>query len=88
MSSYLYRYFYILPGLNKGAFHGSDTFLLFGTTLVHPDPAVAANIVDLWTRFAKKGNPNGGMDVTWPQYTKATDRYLDINNVPMVMSGY
>ncbi len=87
-NTYLYRYSYVLPGLNMGAFHGSETFLLFGTTLVHPDPAVAANVVDLWTRFAKTGNPNGGMDVTWPHYTKMTDRYLDINTTPSVLSGY
>lgn len=71
-----------------GAFHGSETFLLFGTTLVHPDTAVAASVVALWTRFAKTGNPNGGMDVTWPEYTKATDRYLDINTKLSVLSGY
>lgn len=87
-NTYLYRYSYVLPGLNMGAFHGSETFLLFGTTLVHPDPAVAASVVDLWTRFAKKGDPNGGMDVTWPHYTKATDQYLDINTTLSVLSGY
>ena len=36
-----------------------------------PDPAVTDNLVDLWTRFAKTGNPNGGMNVTWPRYTRA-----------------
>jgi len=87
-NTYLYRYSYIIPGLNMGAFHGSETFLLFGTTMVQPDPAVAANVVDLWTRFAKTGNPNGGMNVTWPQYTRENDLYLDINNVLTVMSGY
>lgn len=87
-NTYLYRYSYVLPGLNMGAFHGSETFLLFGATMAHPDPAVAASVVDLWTRFAKKGDPNGGMNVTWPQYTRANDLYLDINKVSKVMSGY
>ncbi|MEI6841630.1 MAG: carboxylesterase family protein [Methanomicrobiales archaeon] len=87
-NTYLYRYSYVLPGLNMGAFHGSETFLLFGTTMVHPDPDVAANIVDIWTRFAKTGNPNGGMNVTWPKYTRAEDRYLDINTTLSVLSGY
>ncbi|MCX6699161.1 MAG: carboxylesterase family protein, partial [Methanomicrobiales archaeon] len=41
-----------------------------------------------WTRFAKTGDPNGEVDVTWPQYTRADGRYLDINNVSTVMSGY
>jgi len=87
-NTYLYRYSYVIPGLNMGAFHGSETLLLFNLPGLKPDPAVAANIVDLWTRFARTGDPNGGMNVTWPQYTRAEDRYLDINITPMVMSGY
>ena len=84
--TYMYRYSYILPGQLNGAFHGSETFLLFGVP-VHADPAVAANVVDLWTRFAKTGNPNGGMNVTWPNYTRDKGQYLDINSTPTVMSG-
>ncbi len=87
--TYLYRYSYVLPGQPLGAFHGSECFLLFGlTNEVKADPVVAANIVDLWTRFAKTGDPNGGMNVTWPQYTRTGDRYLDINDTPTVKSGY
>lgn len=87
--TYLYRYSYVLPGQPYGAFHGSECFLLFGWTKeVKADPAVAANMIDLWTRFAKTGNPNGGMNVTWPQYTRAGDRYLDINTTSTVMTGY
>jgi len=33
---------------------------------------VADNVVDLWTRFAKTGNPNGRMNITWPNYTRET----------------
>ena len=86
--TYLYRYSYVIPKLNMGAFHGSETFLLFNVPGVNPDPVVAANIVDLWTRFAKTGNPNGGMNATWPQYAREKDQYLDINDTPTVMSGY
>jgi para-nitrobenzyl esterase len=71
-----------------GAFHGSETLLLFNLPAIKPDPVVAAKIVDLWSRFAKTGDPNGGMNVTWPRYTRAEDRYLDINDTPTVMSGY
>jgi para-nitrobenzyl esterase len=84
--TYLYRYSYILPGQSNGAFHGSETFLLFGVP-VPADPAVADNVVDLWTRFAKTGNPNGGMNVTWPNYTREKGQYLDINVSSTVMSG-
>ena len=89
--TYLYRYSYVLPGPLQplGAFHGSECFLLFGlANEVKADPVVAANMIDLWTRFAKTGNPNGGMNVTWPQYTRAGDRYLDINTTSTVMTGY
>ena len=84
--TYLYRYSYVLPGLNMGAFHGSETLMLFGVPGIRPDPAVAGNLVDLWTRFAKTGNPNGGMNVTWPAYTRAGGGYLDIGNIPVVKS--
>ena len=87
-NTYLYRYSYVLPGEN-GALHGSETFLLFGMAKdVNANPVVADNLVDFWTRFAKTGDPNGGVNVTWPQYTRAADRYLDINNVSTVMSDY
>jgi para-nitrobenzyl esterase len=84
--TYVYRYSYILPGQSNGAFHGSETLLLFGVP-VPADPAVADNVVDLWTRFAKTGNPNGGMNVTWPNYTRQKGQYLDINITPSVMTG-
>nr|WP_321353175.1 carboxylesterase family protein [uncultured Methanoregula sp.] len=77
--TYMYRYSYIIPGQPDGAFHGSETILLFGVPGLDPDPAVADNVVDLWTRFAKTGNPNGGMNITWPNYTRAKGQYLDIN---------
>jgi len=87
--TYLYRYSYHIPDPNLPplAFHGSETYLLFGHQ-VPSDPSVPDNVVDLWTRFAKTGNPNGGMNLTWPKYTREGSQYLDINTVPTVMSGY
>jgi para-nitrobenzyl esterase len=88
-STYRYMYSYVLPGQPYGAFHGSETFLLFKVP-VTPDPvtdSVSENLIDLWTRFAKSGDPNGGMNVTWPRYTKESGLYLDIGTVPSVKSG-
>jgi len=82
--TYMYRYSYIIPDQPDGAFHGSETILLFGVPGLKPDPAVAANVVDLWTRFAKTGNPNGGMNITWPNYTREKGKYLDINQTMTV----
>ena len=88
-STYRYQYSYVLPGQPYGAFHGSETILLFKVP-IPPDPvndAVSDNLIDLWTRFAKTGNPNGGMNVTWPKYTRDGGWYLDIGAVPGVKSG-
>ena len=82
--TYMYRYSYIIPGQPEGAFHGSELILLFSVPGIKTDPAVAGTVVDLWTRFAKTGNPNGGMNITWPNYTRKTGQYLDINITPSV----
>jgi para-nitrobenzyl esterase len=84
--TYVYRYSYILPGQPSGAFHGSEALLLFGMP-VPADPAVRDTVVDLWSRFAKTGNPNGGMSITWPNYTREKGLYLDINETVTVRSG-
>jgi para-nitrobenzyl esterase len=89
-STYLYRYSYVLPGQPYGAFHGSETILLFKVPIPSDQvtDSVGDNLIDIWTRFAKTGNPNGGMNVTWPKYTRDGGQYLDIGAVPIVTSGY
>jgi para-nitrobenzyl esterase len=82
--TYMYRYSYIIPGQPQGAFHGSELVLLFSVPGIPVDPAVAGNVVDLWTRFAKTGDPNGGTNLTWPKYTQAAGQYLDINTTASV----
>lgn len=88
-NTYRYQYSYVLPGQPYGAFHGSETLLLFKVpkTLDPVTDSVSENLIDLWTRFAKTGDPNGGMNVTWPHYTREEGQYLDINDTPTVMSG-
>jgi hypothetical protein len=34
------------------------------------------------------GTQNGGMNVAWPEYSRGTDRYLDIGEYPVVKTGY
>ena len=88
-STWRYQYSYVLPGQPYGAFHGSETILLF-SALPKPDPvtdSVSENLIDIWTRFAKTGNPNGGMNVTWPNYTRKMGQYLDINETMTVRNG-
>jgi para-nitrobenzyl esterase len=90
-STYLYRFSYVIPGQPFGAFHGSELFFVFRPPTVKPDPVsagVSDTMMDLWIRFAKTGDPNGGMNVTWSQYTREGDQYLDIGDIPRVKSGY
>jgi para-nitrobenzyl esterase len=85
-SAWRYQYSYVLPGQPYGAFHGSETILIF-RALPKMDPVtgtVSENLIDTWTRFAKTGDPNGGMNVTWPKYSRETRQYLDIGAVPVV----
>ncbi|WP_319578356.1 carboxylesterase/lipase family protein [uncultured Methanospirillum sp.] len=85
--TYRYQYSYVLPGQPFGAFHGSETMLIFNVPLPQNPvtDSVRENMIDLWTRFAKTGDPNGGMNITWPKYTQ-DEAYLDIGSVPAVKS--
>ncbi|MCX6689233.1 MAG: carboxylesterase family protein, partial [Methanoregula sp.] len=81
----------VIPGQPFGAFHGSELFFVFRPPMIKPDPVsagVSDTMMDLWVRFAKTGDPNGGMNVSWQQYTRAGDQYLDIGEIPRVKSGY
>jgi para-nitrobenzyl esterase len=85
-NTYRYLYSYVLPGQPYGAFHGSETMLLFKVPIPQNPVtnSVAENLIDIWTRFAKTGDPNGGMNVTWPKYNPTEDLYLDIGDIPSV----
>jgi para-nitrobenzyl esterase len=88
-STYLYLYSYELPNQPYGALHSSELFMVFRPPGTYPDPTstrVSANMMDLWTRFAKTGDPNGGLNVTWPKYTREHGQYLDIGDTLTVRS--
>jgi para-nitrobenzyl esterase len=90
-NTYLYRFSYDLPGQPLGAFHSSELFMVFRPPGTFTDPVstrVSENMMDLWVRFAKTGDPNGGMNVSWPKYTRDAGRYLDIGAAPSVKSGF
>ena len=89
--TYLYRFSYDLPGQPLGAFHSSELFMVFRPPGTFTDPmssSVSDTMMGLWVRFAKTGDPNGGMNVTWPQYSREQGQYLDIGNISTVKSGY
>lgn len=90
-STYLYKFTYVLPGQPNGAYHTSELYFIFRPSYWKADPtssAVSDYMMDMWTRFANTGNPNGGINVTWPKYSSEKDQYLDIGANPVVKSGY
>jgi para-nitrobenzyl esterase len=90
-STYLYKCTYVLPGQPNGAYHTSELYLVFQPSYWNPDSnssGVSDYMMDLWVRFAKTGNPNGGINVTWPKYNIEKDQYLDIGMIPTVKTGY
>lgn len=90
-STYLYKFTYVLPGQPNGAYHTSELYFVFRPSYWKPNPTsgkVSDYMMDLWVRFAKTGNPNGGINVTWPKYNIEKDQYLDIGITPMVKTGY
>lgn len=90
-STYLYKFTYVLPGQPNGAYHTSELYFIFRPSYWKADPTsivVSDYMMNMWIRFAKTGNPNGGINVTWPEYSSEKDQYLDIGVNPVVKSGY
>jgi para-nitrobenzyl esterase len=90
-STYLYKFTYVLPGQPNGAYHTSELYFVFRPSYWNADPTsskVSDYMMNLWVRFAKTGNPNGGINVIWPKYRTEKDRYLNIGTTPLVKTGY
>ncbi len=90
-STYLYKFTYVLTGQPYGAYHTSELYFVFRPSYWKADATssdVSDYVMDMWTRFAKTGNPNGGINVTWPLYSNEKDQYLDIGVAPLVKTGY
>lgn len=73
----VYQYLFArkLPGDKLGAFHNAALWYTFGTlnkcwrTFSDADYALADEIMDYWTNFAKTGNPNGASREEWYPFT-------------------
>jgi para-nitrobenzyl esterase len=90
-NAYLYKFTYITPKANLGAFHGSELIYIFRDILMPSDQeskTVSDTLMDLWTGFAKTGDPNSGISINWPKYSNDTGQYLDINVTLAVRTGY
>jgi para-nitrobenzyl esterase len=51
------------------------------------DQTVAENCMNIWSQFAKTGNPSVSKLITWPAYTKDNDTYLEIGDELAVKTG-
>ena len=56
--------------------------------LTDVDRAVSENMVTIWTRFARTGNPSVPGVVEWPAWQKDSDLYLYVNESFEIKAGY
>jgi para-nitrobenzyl esterase len=73
--SYVYYFTRELPGDEAGAFHSSELWYMFGTLnrcwrpFTKEDYELSEEMLDYWTNFMKKGNPNTEGMEDWAPYT-------------------
>ena len=94
--TWLYRFGYVAEAKREegsGAGHATDMPFHFGTLdqidvkLTPADQAAATLMGDLWTRFARTGDPNGGSLPSWPRYDAASPRMLSIGTETKAVSA-
>ena len=80
--AYVYWFSHNLPGDNRGAWHSSELWYMFGTLdrcwrpFDEEDYALSGKMLDYWTEFMKKGNPNSGNQNEWRPCSKDEDFVL------------
>jgi para-nitrobenzyl esterase len=93
--TYLYNFAREIPiaalqSLGLHAFHGSEIVYVFGS-IPPPTPddgTLGATMRGYWTRFARRGSPNGKGALKWPRYKDKTDRRLNLDIQPSVLTGF
>jgi para-nitrobenzyl esterase len=84
------------PNLNAlRAFHTEELYFVFGNLATLSNPYVPSAdelqlsnlLMDYWTRFAAKGDPNGPHSLHWPRYS-ARDHILKLDVAPAYLHGY
>jgi para-nitrobenzyl esterase len=52
------------------------------------DRKVTKAMLNIWTQFARTGNPSVKGLIEWPAWDKANDQYLLISDQLQIKSGY
>lgn len=75
--SYVYYFSRQMPGDEEGAFHSAELWYVFGTVkrcwrpLTEADEQLSERMLDYWTNFMKKGDPNGDGLPQWRECSAA-----------------
>jgi para-nitrobenzyl esterase len=83
--AYCYLFARPAPGDEAGAFHSSELWYIFGTLgrawrpYIEGDYKLSAKMIDYWTNFAKKGNPNANNLPEWKPYTSRNSEFFTFN---------
>jgi para-nitrobenzyl esterase len=90
--AYTYN-FDISAAVILGACHGSELPFVFGTgTQLTPgsqQAAASALMERYWTRFASKGDPSGGSDLSWPGFSSSSNQRVQFTlQGPSVLSNF
>ena len=76
--------------LDLRALHGAEIAYVFGSPPppTEDDRVLGDSIQGYWTRFARSGSPNHHGLFRWPRYTDRTDRRLDLDVQPSVLTAF
>jgi len=80
----------ILQALGLRAFHGVEMAYVFGiiTPPTADDAQLGTTVRAYWTKFARTGNPNHRGAFKWPRFRDATDRRLNLDVQPSVLTHF
>jgi len=83
--AYCYLFARPAPGDEAGAFHSSELWYIFGTLdrawrpYIDADHILSEKMIDYWTNFAKKGDPNDEILPVWKPYSSRNSEFLTFN---------
>ncbi|XP_066272002.1 acetylcholinesterase-like [Branchiostoma lanceolatum] len=90
---YMYQFNHVLSNSPSptwgGAFHTSETALVFGSPLdpsqsYTPDEdGLSMTMMRFWTNFAKTGDPNDPGNEMWPVYNQTDQSYIVLDTQPV-----